>query len=65
MKTYLAHNPITHLSLFIKYNGNIMLAHELEMKAAARALPKGTNALKSLFEAQQEYTRWRLAHNKS
>lgn len=36
----LANNPITFLSLFRKYGGNIKNAHELELRAAARALPQ-------------------------
>jgi len=54
-KEHLAHNPITYLSLLRKYNGDIMLAHELEMKAAARTLKEGENALTALFAAQKEY----------
>lgn len=53
----LANKPITFLSLFRKYGGNIKNAHELELKAAARALPPHKNALQAFFEAGKEYRR--------
>lgn len=53
----LANNPITFLSLFRKYGGNIKNAHELELRAAARALPPEKNALTAFFEAGKEYRR--------
>lgn len=47
----LANKPITFLSLLRKYGGKIKNAHELELRAAVRALPAGENSLKALFEA--------------
>lgn len=53
----LANKQITFLSLFRKYGGNIKNAHELELRAAARALPPQKNALQAFFEAAKEYRR--------
>jgi len=53
----LANKPITFLSLFRKYGGNIKNAHELELRAAAKALPPYQNALQAFFAAQKEYKR--------
>ncbi len=53
----LANTPITFLSLFRKYGGNIKNAHELELRAAARALPPQKNALQAFFEAGSQYKR--------
>jgi len=48
---------ITFLSLFYKYGGKIKNAHELELRAAARAVPKHQTALKAYFEAAKQYKR--------
>jgi len=53
----LANKPITFLSLFKKYGGKIKNAHELELRAAAKALPANKNALQAFFEASQQYKR--------
>ena len=53
----LATYQITFLSLFRKYGGNIKNAHSLELRAAARALPKEQNALRAFFQAQEQYSR--------
>jgi len=64
--------PITFLSLLRKYGGNISLAHQLELRAAARAVPIGTNKLKALsiaahnykVECQRKYGKKRLCYNR-
>lgn len=53
----LANKPITFLSLFRKYGGNIKNAHPLELRAATNALPHKENALRAYFEAEREYKR--------
>jgi hypothetical protein len=47
--------PITHLSLLRKYDGNIKAAHEKELRAAARSVPEGQNPITALFLAAREY----------
>lgn len=59
----LAHKPITFLSLFRKYGGKIKNAHELELRAAARALPPHKNALQAFFEAGTQYKREQNINN--
>lgn len=60
------HTNITHLSLLRKYNGNIKLAHESEMRAAARSsLSVGENALTALFDATSTYEKEQQDHRQN
>lgn len=47
--------PITFLNLLRKYGGNIMRAHELELKAAVRAVPAGKSKWQHLSDAAHNY----------